>query len=80
MDETLIALSICAATDPNAELALQQISRLKGLEAHSTVLLSSVDEGVFRKLGVNLTCEPKYETNKLYQKKMCIRDSCKTTL
>ena len=68
MDETLIALSICAATDPNAELALQQISRLKGLEAHSTVLLSSVDEGVFRKLGVNLTCEPKYETNKLYQK------------
>ena len=68
MDETLIALSICAATDPNAELALQQIPRLKGLEAHSTVLLSSVDEGVFRKLGVNLTCEPKYETNKLYQK------------
>lgn len=68
MDETLIALSICAATDPNAELALQQIPKLKGMEAHSTVLLSSVDEGVFRKLGVNLTCEPKYETNKLYQK------------
>ncbi|MEY8381744.1 DUF1846 domain-containing protein [Christensenellaceae bacterium 44-20] len=68
MDETLIALSICAAADPNAELALQQIPKLKGLEAHSTVLLSSVDEGVFRKLGVNLTCEPKYETNKLYQK------------
>ena len=68
MDETLIALSICAATDPNAELALQQIPKLTGMEAHSTVLLSSVDEGVFRKLGVNLTCEPKYETNKLYQK------------
>ena len=68
MDETLIALSICAATDPNAELALQQIPKLKGMEAHSTVLLSSVDEGVFRRLGVNLTCEPKYETNKLYQK------------
>lgn len=69
MDETLIALSICAATDPNAEIAMQQLPKLKGLEAHSTVLLSPVDEGIYRKLGINLTCEPKYETNKLYQKR-----------
>lgn len=68
MDETLIALSICAATDPNAEVAMQQLPRLKGLEVHSTVLLSPVDEAIFRKVGINLTCEPKYETNKLYQK------------
>ncbi len=67
-DEILIALSICAATNPTAALALEQLSRLKGCEAHSTVILSHVDEDVFRKLGVNLTCEPVYQTKKLYHK------------
>lgn len=57
-DETLIALSICAAQDKNAKLALEAISELKYTEAHSTVILSPVDEKVFKKLGVNLTCEP----------------------
>ena len=65
-DEVLIALSICAATDELAQKALDQVSKLKGLEAHSSVILSRVDEQVFRKLGVNLTCEPKYQTKKLY--------------
>ena len=65
-DEVLIALSICAATDETAKCALEQISKLKGLEAHSSVIISRVDEQVFRKLGVNLTCEPKYQTKKLY--------------
>ena len=65
-DEVLVALSICAATDENAKLAMNQVKNLRGLEAHSTVILSRVDEQTFRKLGVNLTCEPKYQTKKLY--------------
>ncbi len=65
-DEILIALSICAATSETARKALDNASKLKGLEAHSTVILSRVDENVFRKLGVNITFEPKYETKKLY--------------
>jgi len=68
MDELLVALSICAATNPTAELAMQQLQNLRGCEAHSTVILSQVDENVFRKLGINLTCEPKYQTRKLYHK------------
>jgi len=60
-DEVLIALSICAATDKNAELAMEQLSKLRGCELHSSVILSSVDEKIFRRLGVNLTCEPVYK-------------------
>ena len=60
-DETLLALSICAATDENAKKAMEQIEKLRGCEVHSTVILSAVDERIFKRLGVNLTCEPKYE-------------------
>ena len=60
-DETLIALSICANTDPNAKKAMEQLSKLRGCEVHSTVILSQVDERTFKRLGVNLTCEPKYQ-------------------
>lgn len=60
-DETLIALAICANTDENAKRAMEQLSKLRGCEVHSTVILSSVDERTFKRLGVNLTCEPKYE-------------------
>ena len=68
-DEVLIALSTSAASDPNAELALKQIPKLKGVEVHSSVLLSSVDVKVFKKLGMNLTSEAKYESeNQLYHK------------
>lgn len=66
IDEILIALSICAATNGTAKKALDQIDKLRGLEVHSTVILSRVDEQTFKKLGVNLTCEPKYQTKKLY--------------
>ena len=45
---------------------MQQLENLKDCEVHSTVILSSVDEGVFRKLGTHLTSEPVYETKKLY--------------
>ena len=68
IDEVLIALSICAATDDKAQLALDQLEGLKGCEAHSTVILASTDEKMFKKLGVNLTCEPKYQTKKLYRR------------
>ncbi len=67
-DEILIALSICAATDPLAERAMEQLDRLKGCEVHSTVILSSVDDRIFHKLGMNLTCEPMYQTKKLFHK------------
>ena len=60
-DETLIALSISAATTPTAELAMEQLDKLRGCEVHSTVILSQVDEKTFKRLGVNLTCEPKYK-------------------
>ncbi len=59
-DETLIALSISAATNPMAEYAMQQLSKLRGCDVHSTVMLTSVDERTFKRLGLNLTCEPKF--------------------
>ena len=67
-DEILIALTICAVTDANAERAMEQLSNLSGCEAHSTVILSHVDEGMLNKLGFNLTCEPAYQSNRLYHK------------
>jgi uncharacterized protein (UPF0371 family) len=68
LDETLIALSMSANTNPVAKKALEAVGGLAGCEAHSTVILSQVDQDVFRKLGINLTCEPVYQTKKLYHK------------
>ncbi len=65
-DEVLIALSICALTDEYAKRALDCLDLLSGCEAHSTVILSSTDTNVLGKLGINLTCEPMYQTKKLY--------------
>lgn len=67
-DETLIALAISASADPLAARALEQLSALRGCEAHSTVILSPVDTGTCARLGLRLTCTPQYETNKLYHK------------
>ena len=67
-DEILIALSISATTNPVSHLALQQLDKLKDCEAHSTVILSQVDANTFRKLNVNLTCEDRYQTKKLYHR------------
>ena len=67
-DELLIALSICAVNDPIAAKAMNQLSQLSGCEVHSSVILSQVDESTFRKIGVNLTAEPRYQTNNLYHK------------
>ena len=63
-DETLIALSVSAASNPEAKQALKQLHALKGCQAHTSVMLSSVDVLSFRKLGVELTCEPKFEQGK----------------
>jgi uncharacterized protein (UPF0371 family) len=60
-DETLIALSISAATNPTAELAMEQLNKLWGCEVHSSVILSPVDERTFKRLGIHLTCEPRYQ-------------------
>ena len=65
-DEILIALSISAAIDPNAKKALECLPMLQGCEAHSSVIVSHVDSSTYRKLKLNLTCEPVYETKKLF--------------
>ena len=65
-DEVLIALAITAATDETAKKAMDALKELKGAELHSSVILSPVDTATFRKLGVNLTCEPMYQTKKLF--------------
>ena len=60
-DETLIALSISAVTNPLAEQAMESLSKLRGCEVHSSVILSSVDQKTLKRLGINLTCEPRYK-------------------
>ena len=60
-DEVLIALSICAASDPRAEQAMEQLEKLRGCQVHSSVILSPVDEKTFKRLGVQLTCQPRYK-------------------
>ena len=67
-DEALIALAISASTDKTAKLAMEQLEKLRGCQAHSTVILSPVDNDVYRKLGIGLTCEPQHNTKKLYHK------------
>ena len=68
-DEVLIALAISAATSETAALALEQLGKLQGCEAHSSVILAQVDSKTFKKLGVNVTCEPQYQVKKLYHAK-----------
>lgn len=68
-DEVLIALAISAATSETAKKAVEQLDKLSGCEAHSSVILSQVDVKTFKKLGVNITCEPKYQVKKLYHAK-----------
>jgi len=68
-DEVLIALSISARTSEIAQRAMLHLESLRGCEAHSTVMLAQVDEDIYRKLGMNLTCEPHYQSKSLYHKK-----------
>ncbi|MEJ5928555.1 DUF1846 domain-containing protein [Corynebacterium sp. H128] len=67
-DEVLIALSVSAGSDDNARRALQQLQNLRGCDIHTTTILGSVDEGIFRNLGVLVTSEPKFAKKSLYRK------------
>ena len=60
-DEILIALSSSTALNPAAQKALEQIPNLKGCQVHTSVMLSQVDIQTFKRLGIQLTCEPIYE-------------------
>ena len=67
-DEILIALAISATTNPIADLAMKQLPKLKGAQAHITVMVSNVDKTIYKKLGIDLTSEPVYATKGLYHK------------
>ncbi len=67
-DEVLIALAVTAPNSENARRALAALAELRNTEVHSTVILSQVDTGVFRKLGMHLSCEPRYQTKKLFHR------------
>ena len=67
-DEILVALSVSAVNNPCAKMAFEAIPKLKYAEAHSTVILSQIDAATFRKLGMNLSCEPQYQTKKLFHR------------
>lgn len=66
LSETLIALGISSTTNPTARLAMEQLARLRGREVHLTHLPTPGDEKALRRLGVNLTSEPRFATNKLF--------------
>ena len=65
-DEVLIALAITAVESDDARRAIDTLPMLRHAEVHSSVILSPTDEATFRKLGMNLSCEPKYQTKKLF--------------
>ena len=67
-DEALIALSICASKGGFADEAFQHLSELRECEAHSTTIFAQVDEDIYRKLGINLTCDPSYNSKNLFHK------------
>jgi len=67
-DEVLMALTISALTNPIAQKAQEQLAHLKGSDAHFSVILSDEDEMLLRRLGINVSYEPQYETKRLYHK------------
>ena len=68
LEEVLQALSISAATNPTAELAMKQLPKLRGCDAHCSDIITQADGATFLKLGVNYTCEPQFPTKDLYFK------------
>ncbi len=66
VDEVLIALTMSAVENEVTKKAFDMLKNLEGSEAHATVILSQVDRDTFRKLGMNLTCEPQHDSKKLY--------------
>lgn len=66
-EEVLMALSISAVTNTLAQFAMSKLSDLEGAQAHSTVILNKDDEQVFRNLGIDVTCDDKYQSSNLYE-------------
>lgn len=67
-DEALIALAISTATVPLAAQALDSLDKLRDCEAHSSVILTAADSGTYSRLGLRLTCTPRYQGSQLYHK------------
>ena len=67
-DELLIALAISGLTNPLAAMVQRQLNNLRGCEAHFSVIISEEDRKLYKRLGINVSCEPKYEVKKLYHK------------
>ena len=67
-DETLLALSMCSVTNPTAELLIDNVDKLRGCDAYFSVIISSTDEKLYKTLGINICCEPKYEQHRYYHK------------
>ena len=66
LEETLIALSISATTNPTAQLAMEKLKELAGCEIHTTHMPTPGDEAGLRRLGVNLTSDPNFSTKRLF--------------
>ena len=66
--ELLIALAISGLTNPLAAMVQRQLNNLRGCEAHFSVIISEEDRKLYKRLGINVSCEPKYEVKKLYHK------------
>lgn len=68
VDEVLLALTISALRNEVAQKAKEQLSKLRGSEVHFTVIISEEDERLLQRLGMNVSCQPRYETSRLYHK------------
>ena len=66
LEEVLSALTISAETNPSAEMALSKLPQLRGCRAHCTAILSDKDEGTLKAMGIDVTSDPEYVTNNLY--------------
>lgn len=67
-DETLLALSISSVDNPLAEKLIDNADKLRGCDAYFSVIISAADEKLYRTLGINVCCEPKYEQHRFYHK------------
>ncbi len=66
LEETLIALSISADFNPSAKVAMEMLKNLKGCEMHSTHIPTPGDEAGLRRLGLNITSDPSFSSNRLF--------------
>lgn len=66
LEEVILALSICGATNPAANCSIEALSKLRQCQAHSTTILQPGDEKIFRKLGLQYTCDPIFSSSQLF--------------